>query len=171
MKRAVILLTMFAITASACRRNAQPAVTAAGSDTTLVVAVERAPCFGFCPVYSVELFESGRVKFTGERNVAVVGTATDTISAAAVDSLKRLISESGFAAFDTAYVLDSPGCGQYATDMPVITLKARVNDALKTVRHELGCRGGPAAIASIAARVDTVTGTAKWIKTGQEGAK
>lgn len=168
MKRAAILLTVLTLSMTvACRRNAQPAAASRGSDTTLVVALERGPCFGFCPVYSVELFENGRVNFTGTRNVGVVGPASDTISAAAVDSLRRLVSESGFATFDTAYVMDSPGCGQYVTDLPVLVLRAPVNSVVKTVRHELGCRGGPPAIESLAARIDSVTGTAAWIKGGQ----
>lgn len=164
MKRAFILAVMLPIVAGACRRNAQPAAAAPGSDTTLVVALERGPCYGFCPEYSVELFESGRVNFTGLKNVTVVGAAADTISEAAMDSLKLLVSESGFAGLDTAYVLDSPGCGQYVTDLPVIVLRARVGSSVKTVRHELGCRGAPRMIESLAARVDSVTGTATWIK-------
>jgi hypothetical protein len=169
MNRALTLVMSAAVAVSvACNRNAQPSAAATGSDSTLVVAMERGPCYGFCPVYSVELYESGRVTFTGTRNVRIVGTASDTIERAAVDSLKRLIAATGFAEFDTAYVLDSPGCGAYATDLPVITVKAMVGTSLKTVRHELGCQGGPAAIQQLAAKIDTVTRTATWVKNGQE---
>jgi len=172
MRSVMTFLMALALSALAgCRRNSPPIAQEAGSDTTLVVALERGACYGRCPEYSVELYESGRVIFNGTRNVALVGAVTDTVTNAVVDSAKRLIGGSGFAALDTAFVFGAPGCGQYATDLPVIVLRARVSGNVKSVRHELGCRGAPAVLESLATQVDELTGTAVWIRGKQEAAK
>jgi hypothetical protein len=152
-------------TLTTCRPNAKPAAdTGAGADTSLVVALERGPCFGRCPEYRVELYESGRVSFNGARNVVVSGPAAGIATASAVRDLAQLISTSGFATFDTAYAPGSPGCGQYATDLPSIILWAKVGALVRKVHYDQGCQGAPVVLRTIAARVDTVAGTAAWIR-------
>ena len=51
------------------------------------VTLERGPCFGTCPVYTVTLDRAGNVRFEGRRFVADTGVATATVARAQVDSL------------------------------------------------------------------------------------
>ncbi len=152
-----------------CRRRGQPAPSA--DDSSPVVTLERGPCFGRCPEYRVELYESGKVLFEGTRNVAASGSRSGSASSADVRDLVRIIAESGFAELDTAFTYGSAGCGQYYTDMPVMVLSARLGagrgagagTATKTVRYDPGCQGAPGFLARIAERVDSVGGTSVWI--------
>ena len=136
---------------------------ATSPDTTLVASLERGPCRGFCPAYRVDVFADGRVRFLGERNVERTGAQARTIPLTAVHALMREIESSGFAAADTAYVHESPGCGRYHTDLPVSVLTARVGTRMKTIRHDPGCQGAPGFLQTLQARVDSVAGTSLWI--------
>jgi hypothetical protein len=160
--RTLTILVVAALGA-ACRRNAQPAADA-GADTSLVVALERGACRGNCPEYRVELFESGRVAFTGAKNVAVTGPATGTARASDIRAIKALLEESGFAALDTAYVYGSSACGQYYTDLPMLSLWARVGTIVRKVQYDPGCQGAPAILKTLPARIDSVAGTTTWIE-------
>jgi hypothetical protein len=137
------------------------------ADTALVASLERGPCRGFCPTYRVDVYADGRVKFDGTRNVQSTGPQRKTISSQSVQGLARAIESSGFASADTAYMFESPGCGQYHTDLPVSVLSARVGARMKTIRHDPGCQSAPGFLKSLAARIDSVAGTSLWI-TGKE---
>lgn len=161
---AATLVSSMLAAMAACRPNAKPAADAgAGADTSLAVALERGPCFGRCPEYRVELYESGRVLFNGSRNVVVTGAAAGTARISDLRDLVQLISTSGFATFDTSYTPGSAGCGQYATDLPSIVLWAKVGSIVRKVHYDQGCQSAPRVLRTIAARVDTVAGTAVWI--------
>ena len=74
MARALVLAAV--VVAACSRREAEPAAApAAGPAVTL----ERTPCFGTCPVYTVAISRSGEVTFDGKRHVAHTGQATATI--------------------------------------------------------------------------------------------
>ncbi len=173
--RRVVRVTAVVVTAMltasvACRRNAQPADSAAGADTSLVVALERGACRGRCPEYRVELFADGKVLFNGTKNVAVTGAASGIARVNDVGEIMRLISESGFAALDTAFTYGNAACGQYFPDLPMIVLWAKVGSVVRKVQYDPGCQAAPAVLRTIAARVDSVAGTATWIQ-GKGAAK
>ncbi|MEW5916750.1 MAG: DUF6438 domain-containing protein [Gemmatimonadota bacterium] len=161
--RTLTILIAAAMGAASCRRNAQPAADV-GADTSLVVALERGACRGNCPEYRVELFESGRVLFTGAKNVAVTGAVTGTVRDGDLRAIKSLLSESGFASLDTAYVYGSTTCGQYYTDLPMVVLWAKVGTIVRKVQYDPGCQGAPAILKTLPARIDSVAGTSTWIE-------
>jgi hypothetical protein len=47
------------------------------NDTVLVF--QRTPCYGTCPAYTATIFRSGKVSYTGERSVPVMGQHTFSI--------------------------------------------------------------------------------------------
>ena len=71
-----LLVAASAALAVACARPATPGPSAAGpagqptADSAARITLERGPCFGTCPVYSVTLDGSGAVLFEGRRFVA-----------------------------------------------------------------------------------------------------
>jgi hypothetical protein len=153
---------------AACARTPAPAT--GGADSSLVASLSRGPCRGFCPVYRVDVYGDGAVRFAGEQNVRQAGAQTSSVSAERVQRLEQAIARSGFASMDTAFVYGNAACGQYYTDMPVVTLAARVGGRMKTVRHDPGCRGAPASLRTLEAQVDSIAGTAVWI-TGTAGSR
>ena len=133
------------------------------ADTAMVLALERGPCFGACPVYTVSVRGSGLVRFEGRRFVRDSGVVTEMIAAARVDSLLRAVQAAGFFDFADDYRYGAPGCGRYATDLPTVVLEVRAPDgARKRVRHDRGCADAPPALSHLEQRIDEVLGTGRW---------
>lgn len=156
----LVALTLMA-TSVACKRNAT--VDAAALDSSLVASLERGPCRGTCPVYRVELYGDGKVRFDGKQHVGTIGTRNGSTTPAAIQDFMRSVAASDFASADTSFVMGSAGCGSYATDLPVSVLSIKVGSRLKTIQHDPGCRNAPKFLRVLAAQLDTAAGIAGWI--------
>jgi Domain of unknown function (DUF6438) len=134
----------------------------AASSATTMVTLERGSCYGTCPVYRVSLNGEGRVDFVGTRFVSHEGADTSRVAPDQVGRLVDSLDAAGYFALADQYVPDSPACGRYATDAPTVTTSVRANGRSKTVRHDHGCAGAPAALAGMERLIDSVAGTARW---------
>lgn len=157
---------VLAVALVACaRREPAPAVVPEGGPADVeapAVTLERTPCFGTCPVYTVSISPTGMVRFTGKHHVVHIGQATATIPAARVDSLLAELDAAGYFGFADDYVMSSPACGMYATDSPtVITSMTRVGKT-KTIRHDRGCSAAPPELSQLEQRIDEVAETGRW---------
>jgi hypothetical protein len=52
-----------------------------------VISLRRTECYGTCPVYSLEIFENGSIRYVGKEYVAVLGEKHSQIPRAAVENL------------------------------------------------------------------------------------
>ncbi|MBA3317809.1 MAG: hypothetical protein H0T50_06915 [Gemmatimonadales bacterium] len=127
-----------------------------------VVTLERAPCFGTCPVYRVAISGSGAVRFVGRQHVIRQGEVADQIPPERVDSLLGELEAGGYFGFADAYVRGSPACGQYATDSPTVITSATADGHSKTIRHDYGCSAAPPELGRLERMIDEVAGTARW---------
>lgn len=127
------------------------------------VRLERQPCFGTCPVYVVDIDSAGRVRFTGRANVQTMGTVTADIPGDDFRGLTERLVNAGVMSFDSTYVAGAPGCGAYATDMPIVTLSVVVDGTAKQIRHDYGCTGAPKALRGLHAMVDSVANISRWV--------
>jgi Domain of unknown function (DUF6438) len=150
---------LVAVTACSRREPAPAAVPESGPAVTL----ERTPCFGTCPVYTVAISRAGEVTFNGKHHVADTGQATATIPPERVDSLLGELEAAGYFGFSDAYVMGSPACGMYATDSPTVITSATRDGETKTIRHDRGCSAAPAELSQLEQRIDEVAGTGRWI--------
>jgi len=135
------------------------AVTSAGPP---VVTPERTPCFGTCPVYRVAISRTGAVRYLGKQHVTRQGEVSAEIPAARVDSLLRELEAGGYFGFADAYVMDSPACGQYAADSPMVITSVTVGGRSKTIRHDYGCFAAPKELGRLERLIDEVAGTSRW---------
>jgi hypothetical protein len=136
-------------------------VVAARPDSTLVT-LERTPCFGACPVYTVSISGAGSVRFVGTRFTTRLGVATAEIPPGRVDSLVEELRQGGYFEFADAYVADAPGCGRYATDSPTVITSVVAGGARKEIRHDYGCGDAPPGLGALEKRIDEVAGTGRW---------
>jgi hypothetical protein len=140
------------------------ATTAGAEDARLsAVRLERQPCFGTCPVYVVDVDSAGHVRFEGRAHVRAQGKATADISKDAFRAMSNHLVAAGVLSFDSAYTAGAPGCGLYATDMPVVILSVVVGDTTKRVVHDYGCSGAPTALRGLHRMVDSVANTSRWL--------
>jgi len=157
--RALLALTLLA---GCGPRSPEVPTPEADSSTTTMVTLERGSCFGTCPVYRVSLDGEGRVDFVGTRFVSREGADTSRVAPDQVGRLVDSLDGAGYFALADQYVPDSPACGRYATDAPTVTTSVRWNGRSKTVRHDHGCAGAPAALAGMERLIDSVAGTGRW---------
>ena len=107
----------------ACAPAQHPAAEAASTPTPRVetegngITLERGPCFGTCPVYTVTLDRSGAVRFEGRRFVADSGVSTGAVPRERVDSLFAELVSSGYFGFADSYRSGDAVCTRYATDL------------------------------------------------------
>jgi hypothetical protein len=131
---------------------------AAASDPTFHVRLDRGPCFGTCPTYTVEMDARGRVTFTGrapgrgQAPAACLGRRSWRASPGAVEKLEALVDRSGFFGFESAYRAN-------ITDLPQYTVTVTRRGRTKTVADYAGTMVGmPRAMVEIENAIDAATG-------------
>ena len=153
----------------ACARPPRPAADTASpsppqaSTEMESVTLERGPCFGTCPVYTVTLDRAGNVRFEGRRFVVNTGVATATVARAQVDSLFAELETIRYFDLADSYRTGDPGCERYATDLPTVITEVRASGRTKRVEHDRGCADAPATLSAIETRIDEVAGVRRWI--------
>lgn len=128
--------------------------TSAQNESHIRIFLERTPCFGTCPVYTVELREDGSVTYTGQRSVRVSGAHTWKIDPAAVRALAREMEKAGFFEMKDEYTA-------LMTDMPTTFTTLTVGGRTKKIKDYVS---GPPALREIEARIDTVSGATGYIR-------
>jgi uncharacterized protein DUF6438 len=154
-------LVLAAVVLAACSRR-EPEVEAA-PEAGPAVTLERTPCFGTCPVYTVAIARDGSVTFDGRRHVAQTGQATAKIPAERVDGLLAELEAADYFGLADAYVMGAPACGMYATDLPTVITSATRGSETKTIRHDRGCSAAPRKLSQLEQRIDEVAGTRRWV--------
>jgi hypothetical protein len=173
MSTRTLLVAATAVFAVACARPATPGPSAAGpsgaaaqptADSAVRIRLERGPCFGTCPVYSVTLDGSGAVLFEGRRFVADTGISTGRVPPARIDSLVAELTAGGYFDLADRYAPGEAGCERYATDLPSVMTEVRAGGRSKRIEHDHGCMETPEALTTLEGRIDSVAGVASWIR-------
>jgi len=70
---------------------------------SLFASLRRGFCFGRCPVYTVNIYQSGYATYSGEANVEKIGEFVGSFSGDQLEYLKKLAIEIDYFSFDTLY--------------------------------------------------------------------
>lgn len=135
--------------------------------STVTISLDRGPCFGFCPDYSVTIKGDGTVIYEGRNFVPTQGTITTTVP---VESVERLVAEfddADFFALEEDYSVN-------ATDLPTTITTLSIGGTTKRIVHYgVGCDvddpvldTAPEALCRLEALIDEVAGTKKWVSRG-----
>lgn len=132
-------------------------VTAAPDAPALLLSLKRTPCFGRCPVYTVELYADGRLHFEGDANTRERGAHEGKLTPEQVAAVTARVEASDFATWKTSYETHT------VTDLPgaVLTWKG------KTIRHYHGDESAPTDLMALETDLDVLLGTSVWIR-GEE---
>lgn len=96
---------------------------------TVEITLQREPCFGFCPIYTLTITESGETIFEGENFVNNPGeTENYKISEAKVRSLIAEFKDVDFFDLEDEYI------DYYVTDLPGTTISLRLDNKFKSIR-------------------------------------
>ena len=153
MRRTIgVIAATVAVATAACSGDGGDA----GPRRAVTIVMERGPCFGRCPVYRLELNDSGTVVFEGRGFVAARGRQETTVAPADVQALAREIESAGFFDLRGNY---PPDVTDHATVVTTVTIDGRS----KRVEHNLGARSAPAALEALYRRIDEVARATEWI--------
>jgi hypothetical protein len=83
-------------------------------DNTLLVSLQRTPCFGQCPVFKIELFGDGKVVYVGQAFSKRVGTYRATASPEFIKAIQQKAADIKYLSFDAKY----PKGESMITDIP-----------------------------------------------------
>ena len=121
-----------------------------------VVTLTRTRCYGFCPIYELKLYGSGRVEFRGKAYVCEMSPRSALVDR---DRVRRLIDGLAAVRFTEmrSYTNDP------VDDSPTATISLKTGAAAHTVRHAHGDHAAPLLLSMIEERIDEVAGTAAWL--------
>lgn len=117
----------------------------------LLFSMERGPCFGACPVYRVEVFSDGLLRFKGERFVKVTEAVEETLSPAQLAALTARLERADFKWADYTQ--------RNATDLPTV----RLTHGARALTHYHGDASAPGALQQLEDDLDALLGTQRWI--------
>ncbi len=122
------------------------------------ITLERQPCFGFCPVYTVTLHADGRVEYDGTQNVEATGAQTANVDPATVQALADQMTAAGYFDWEDEYAeMD-------VTDMATVITSITLSDGTtKRIRHYYGDDNAPAALTELEGQIDLAAGVAQWV--------
>jgi hypothetical protein len=127
-----------------------------------VITLERTPCFGGCPVYTLSVSPTGDVTYQGKKHVRQSGAASGKISQQQLDALIAELESAGYFSFADRYVSSEPACGRYATDLPTVITSVRLGERAKRIEHDYGCESAPGGLVVLERRIDEVLGSSRW---------
>ena len=126
-------------------------VSAQYAPANVAITLERTPCFGACPVYTVTILDDGTVTYTGERFVDVTGTQTSQIDPEIVAQMVQAFEDAGY--FDWNETYDT----MTITDLPsVITSVTRDGETHRITRYA-GDSSAPLALPFLEYWIDEMT--------------
>jgi|GEM_PF-876681 len=92
-----------------------------------VARIQRTPCFGKCPIYTLTIFENGKVEYFGQKFTPREGRFEGKVSPELIANLMNEAQNVGF------YVMNNIYDKQAVTDVPSTITSLRTSSGLKTV--------------------------------------
>lgn len=121
---------------------------------SLLLSLERTPCFGMCPTYKYTIFNTGKVIYEGEENVDNVGKYSAQLSKKQVSEIKDQINSSNIFSLKDKY-------DAKITDIPSTLLIINLDGKKKKIydRH-----GAPEKLKKFEKFVDAIVLNSKMTK-------
>jgi hypothetical protein len=133
---------------------------------TLLATLERGVCYGWCPVYKLEIYRDGDVEYHGEQFVKVKGDATTHLTPAQLANLEHAFADAHYFSLASTYTHED------ATDAPTaITSFHDETSHAKHIEHYHGDDHAPHELTELEEAIDRIVGSERWIGTREEREK
>ena len=136
---------------------AVPGTVFGSSSDPVFFSMERTPCFGKCPAYTVTIKADGSARYTGRSNAPREGEFTGTVDRATMQALFDRASSIGFFSYQDKY--DSQ-----VTDIPSTIIRLNADGKDKKV---VGRVKTPPAFKPFAAYADSLLAPVPWTKVAE----
>ena len=141
-----------------------PPPTVAPPAHVLLASLDRGPCYGTCPVYTVTVYRDGKVEYVGTEYVKKKGKAVATLTADQLAALDKLFTDDHYLAYKDSYddadFTDAPSARTAYAPPGASTAKY--------VGHYYGDTHAPESLSKLEAGFDTIVQTERWIGTRAE---
>ena len=127
------------------------------TSTAPVMTLERAPCFGMCPVYGVAVFADGTVVYLGIQHVAETGVRIANVDASEVEFLAMQTADFGYFDWEDEYSL------QIITDQPYAITSLNWEDQYKQINRYDGDPNAPIGVVRFEDSIDRLVNVAQWV--------
>lgn len=144
-----------------------PAPTSVSIPKDLLITLERGPCMGRCPQYTVVISADGKVEFDGKSDTNVTGKASGKISENDLKGLVAAFEKINY--FDLKERYTDDACPEVATDMSSATTSLQLNGKQKTIFHYHGCEtkdtheSYPPGLNLLENEIDEIAKTDRWV--------
>jgi hypothetical protein len=127
-----------------------------------VISLRRTACLGTCPVYSVEIFQDGFVRYLGIEFVKEKGERRAVISKDKVEKLVAAFVRADYFTLSDDYDGERTPDGRLlrVTDLPTTYTSLRIGAKQKSVRDY---EGAPDRLRALEDEIDRVLNTKRWI--------
>jgi hypothetical protein len=93
---------------------------------SLLFTMQRTPCLGTCPVYKLEVYTDGYVKYNGRNYVDLMGVYTGYLKPEQINKVNQLFIDADFYSFKDQYV-------DYRLDIPATIIEYNSVNGYKKV--------------------------------------
>jgi alpha-tubulin suppressor-like RCC1 family protein len=145
-----------------CAEKAEVVFPAAPEGVPLVAALQRGPCFGSCPLYSVRVYDDGTVIYRGDGYVRVRGGRKTQLSRADLGALRASFRSSNFLGLEYQ-------CRAGHTDDSTARVFFAEGGRARLISHYHGCNGINPALTRLEDEIDRITGTSRWVGEVENG--
>jgi hypothetical protein len=101
------------------------------SDDQLLIRMEKTPCYGACPVYTLTIDQKGNGLFEGVENTEHIGLYSFRLSKKQVQMLNESFARAGFFEMDDSY-------HEHVMDLPTVYLTYHSNGRTKKIMDYYG---------------------------------
>ncbi len=128
MNRTLFLFLFALFIVSACK-TIKPDVKHPENNGTLILSMERTPCFGRCPIYDIKLYENGLLVYNAKKFADTAGCFYRVLSKQEINAVKEKFNNSVFFQLANQYPEDK----RTPTDLPSCILFYNNGTAQKTI--------------------------------------
>jgi Domain of unknown function (DUF6438) len=143
----VIFFLLLAATFSSCKSQKL-------ASDTLIISIEKTPCFGTCEAYKLDIYASGLVKFTGISNHQMIGKYQSTIEKLSLQEIRNKFREANFFSFKNEYT-------SKMSDLPTIYLYFKDGAVEKKIQDYYGA---PLKLKELEKLIEDLVVALKWKK-------
>jgi hypothetical protein len=149
MKSNTYLLLLTLLLAASCK-TIKPDAKHPDKNGTLILSMERTPCFGRCPVYTIKLYENGLLVYNTKQFTDTTACRYTVLTKEKVAGVKTLFNNSQF--FDLAN--QYPEDKKTPTDLPSCILFYNNGTQQKTITDKKW--GAPETLTALEKSVDSL---------------
>ena len=140
-KLSLVIFALILTALLACRRWRCSKHTCRRTGRQVALTLERRPCFGTCPIYTVTIYSDGTVVYKGTRFVDVTGEQTGSIDPETVEQLIAGFEAAGYFDWNDATPrCTSPTCRRSPPRSPAMARPSRSCATPGTTAPRSPCR-------------------------------